>query len=45
MQTRVDAEIDVYSSRVGSQVIRDAKYKTIGKRVVNQIRNQNQISE
>ena len=37
MQTRMDAEIVVFSqSRVGSQVIRNTKYKTSGKRVVKQ---------
>ena len=35
MQTRANAESDVYSSRVGNQVIRDASYKTTGRRVVN----------
>ena len=35
----------LFRSRVGSQVIRYTKYKTIGKKAVNQIRNQNQKSE
>ena len=32
----------LFRIRVRSQVIRNLKYKTIGKRVVNKIRNQNQ---
>ena len=39
MQTRANAEIDVYSE-FGNQVIRDTKYKTTGRRVVKEIQGQ-----